>query len=57
MPSSALPRYLKSTRKAPESYRYRYDYEEAERVELLEILNALPCQVMECLEVCENRLL
>lgn len=51
------PPHLKSTRKAPKRYRYRCDYEEAGRVELLEILNALPCQVMECLEVCEYRLL
>ena len=49
--------YLKSTRKAPERYRYRCNDEEAEHVELLEILNALPCQAMECLEVCEYRLL
>ena len=42
----ADPPYLKSTRKAPERYRYRYDYEEQDHVELLEILIALPCQVM-----------
>ncbi len=40
------PPYLKSTRKAPERYRYRYDYEEADHVELLELLKSLPCQVM-----------
>ncbi len=40
------PPYLKSTRKAPERYRYRYDYEEQDHVELLERLISLPCQVM-----------
>ncbi|MYB34268.1 MAG: DNA methylase [Gammaproteobacteria bacterium] len=40
------PPYLKSTRKAPERYRYRYDYEERDHVELLGILKSLPCQVM-----------
>ena len=40
------PPYLKSTRKAPERYRYRYDYEESDHIELLGILTTLPCQVM-----------
>ena len=41
------PSNLKSTRKAPEQYQYRYDYEEADHdVELFEILKSLPCQVM-----------
>ena len=42
----ADPPYLKSTRKAPERYRYRYDYEESDHIELLEILLSLPAQVM-----------
>lgn len=40
------PPYLKSTRKAPERYRYRYDYEQKDHVALLELLKSLPCQVM-----------
>ncbi|MCY4228398.1 MAG: hypothetical protein OXF20_12075 [Gammaproteobacteria bacterium] len=42
----ADPPYLRSTRKAPERYRYRHDYAEQDHVELLGILKSLPCQVM-----------
>ena len=42
----ADPPYLKSTRKAPGRYRYRYDYEQQDHVCLLELLRKLPCQVM-----------
>ncbi len=42
----ADPPYLKSSRKAPGRYRYRYDYEEQDHVQLLEILRRLPCQAM-----------
>ena len=42
----ADPPYLKSTRKAPGRYRYRYDYEEQDHVQLLEILRRLRCRVM-----------
>jgi len=42
----ADPPYLKSTRKAPERYRYRYDYGEADHVALIGILRSLPCRVM-----------
>ncbi len=42
----ADPPYLKSTRKAPQRYRYRYDYEADDHVQLLGILKQLPCQVM-----------
>ena len=38
------PPYLKRTRSSRR--RYRYDYEEADHVELLELLKAVPCQVM-----------
>ena len=36
--------YLKRTRTSKR--RYRFDYEEADHVELLELLKAVPCQVM-----------
>ena len=42
----ADPPYLKSTRKAPGRYRYRYDYEESDHVRLLKLLKGLPCAVM-----------
>ena len=38
------PPYLKGTRTSRR--RYRYDYEEADHVEWLELLKALPCPVM-----------
>ncbi len=38
------PPYLPSTRRSPR--RYRFDYEEADHVALLELLRGLPCQVM-----------
>ena len=38
------PPYLKRTRTSKR--RYRFDYEEADHVELLELLKAVPCQVM-----------
>ena len=38
------PPYLKRTRTSKR--RYRFDYEEADHVELLELLEAVPCQVM-----------
>jgi DNA adenine methylase len=38
------PPYLKSTRSS--SRRYRFDYEEADHVQLLRLLKSLPCQVM-----------
>ena len=38
------PPYLKRTRSSRR--RYRFDYEEADHVELLELLEAVPCQVM-----------
>ena len=38
------PPYLKRTRTSRR--RYRFDYEEADHVELLELLEAVPCQVM-----------
>ena len=42
----ADPPYLRSTRKAPQRSRYRYDYDTADHIELLGILKRLPCQVM-----------
>ena len=42
----ADPPYLQSTRKAPQRYRYRYEYSEKDHIELLGILKTLPCQVM-----------
>ncbi len=44
----ADPPYLESTRKAPQRYRYRYDYEARDHVELLSLLQTIPCQVMLC---------
>ena len=38
------PPYLKRTRTS--KHRYRFDYEEADHVELLELLKGVPCQVM-----------
>ena len=38
------PPYLKHTRSGRR--RYRFDYEEADHIELLELLKTLPCQVM-----------
>ena len=38
------PPYLRRTRTS--KHRYRFDYEEADHVELLELLKAVPCQVM-----------
>jgi DNA adenine methylase len=38
------PPYLKATRSS--GRRYRFDYEEQDHVELLRLLNRLPCQVM-----------
>jgi site-specific DNA-adenine methylase len=38
------PPYLKATRSS--GRRYRFDYEEADHVELLELLKSLPCSVM-----------
>ena len=38
------PPYLSYTRSSPR--RYRFDYEEQDHVELLELLKQLPCQVM-----------
>ena len=38
------PPYLKHTRRSKR--RYRFDYEESDHVELLELLAAVPCQVM-----------
>ena len=38
------PPYLKRTRTS--GRRYRFDYEEADHIELLELLKRLPCQVM-----------
>ena len=38
------PPYLKGTRTSRR--RYRYDYEEADHIEWLELLKALPCPVM-----------
>jgi DNA adenine methylase len=38
------PPYLISTRTS--KYRYRYDYEEKDHIELLKILKGLPCNVM-----------
>jgi hypothetical protein len=38
------PPYLKHTRSS--ARRYRFDYEEADHIELLELLKALPCQVI-----------
>ena len=38
------PPYLKRTRSS--KHRYRFDYEEADHVELLELLKAVRCQVM-----------
>ena len=40
------PRYLKSVRKSPAGYCYRYDYEITDHVRLLELLKGLPCAVM-----------
>ena len=37
-------RYLRHTRTS--KHRYRFDYEEADHVELLELLKGVPCQVM-----------
>ena len=37
------PPYLRHTRTS--KHRYRFDYEEADHVELLELLEAVPCQV------------
>ena len=42
----ADPPYLKSARKAPGRYRYRFDYEDKDHIELLGLLKALPCRVM-----------
>ena len=42
----ADPPYLKSTRKAPGRYRYLFDYEDNDHVELLGVLRSLPCAVM-----------
>ena len=39
------PPCLGSTRKAPERYRYRHDYEEQDHVELIGILKSLACPV------------
>ena len=44
----ADPPYLRSTRKAPERYRYRHDYDDQDHVELLGILKSVPCRVMVC---------
>ena len=44
----ADPPYVRATRKAPQRYRYRCDYEDADHVELLELLCQVPCQVMIC---------
>ena len=38
------PPYLKRTRTSKQ--RYRFDYEEADHIELLELLESVPCQVM-----------
>ena len=38
------PPYLRRTRTS--KHRYRFDYEEADHLELLELLKAVPCQVM-----------
>ena len=38
------PPYLRRTRTS--KHRYRFDYEEADHVELLELLKGVPCQVM-----------
>ena len=38
------PPYLRRTRTS--KHRYRFDYEEADHVELLDLLEAVPCQVM-----------
>ena len=38
------PPYLRRTRTS--KHRYRFDYEEADHVELLELLKAVRCQVM-----------
>ena len=38
------PPYLRHTRSSRR--RYRFDYEEADHIELLELLKALPCQVI-----------
>ena len=38
------PPYLRHTRTS--KHRYRFDYEEADHVELLELLKGVPCQVM-----------
>ena len=38
------PPYLRATRRSER--RYRYDYSDADHVELLELLKGLPCQVM-----------
>ena len=38
------PPYLRHTRSSRR--RYRFDYEEADHIELLELLKTLPCQVM-----------
>ncbi len=42
------PPYLKSTRKAPERDRYRYDDEEQDHLEWLAIVKSLPCSVRLC---------
>ena len=42
----ADPPYLASTRKAPDRYRYRYDYEEQDHRELIGILRSWPGPVM-----------
>ncbi len=40
------PPYLLRTRTADKRYRYRFDYEDDDHSQLLEILNSLPCKVM-----------
>ena len=42
----ADPPYPRATRKDPDRYRYRHDYDDRDHVELLALLNTLPCQVM-----------
>ena len=47
------PPHVRSTRKAPERYRYRCDYEDQDHAALLTLLRRLPCQVMVCGCSCE----
>lgn len=44
--STATPPYLLRTRTTDKRYRYRHDYTDQDHIELLDILQGLPCKVM-----------